>query len=208
MPPKNDQFTVYPDSTAVERLMEIYGEKRAGAVGRAAEEMAMLLADDNLRICGGPSAMFAARAIACWAMIERRVSAQLCELLDRREWNFLADVLNGTVEGDYYLGMYQHGASALALEVHDAQALNGTGDRWFGRELEQGSGQAAADELEQKILAMSWEQIVGVRTAVNFFWADAGPDGGRIDHTRDEWWTVAFRVRYYQEACRDTARKG
>lgn len=130
------------------------------------------------------------QAIACWARVLR--AAEPTIELSREEWNFLADVLNGSFEGDYALGLYEHGASALALEVHDAQALNGTGDRWFGDELLAGSGQAAADALEQKIQAMSWTQIQYIRTATCFFWSDAGV--GRIDHTKDAWWTIRYRL--------------
>lgn len=128
-------------------------------------------------------------AAACWARLLR----QSVPDLSRAEWNFLADVLNGTVDGDWAMGTYEHGAAGLALEVHDAQALNGTGDRWFGEDTQRGSGQAAADALEAKILAMPWPQIRYIWTATAFFWSEPGM--AAIDHGRDEWWTIEFRVR-------------
>lgn len=132
-------------------------------------------------------------AIESWAIVLRNSQPEL----SRAEWNFLADVLNGSFDGDLALGMHQHGASALALEVHDAQALDGTGDKWFGDATQRGSGQAAADELERKIAAMSWEQIRAIRTATNFFWSRAGIEA--IDFQEDEWWTIEYRVRLLRE---------
>lgn len=149
------------------------------------EETDRLIVGGNTPACN--------RAIACWARVLRDSMPEL----ERAEWNFLADVLNGTFDGDYALGMYEHGEQVLAIEVHDAQALNGTGDKWFGDPFERGSGQAAADELERKVLAMTWQQVQYVRTATNFFWSDAGV--GRINHQEDDWWTIEFRVRYLRE---------
>lgn len=142
-----------------------------------------------LAIVGGNTPA-ANRAVACWAIALRNAMPDL----DRAEWNFLADVLNG----DYALGLYEHGASALALDVHDAQSLNGTGDKWFGAELRRGSGQEATDALLAKVQAMTWIEIQYVRTATNFFWSGVGL--ARINYQQDEWWTVEFRVRAIKEA--------
>lgn len=131
-------------------------------------------------------------AIACWARVLQRSMPELA----REEWNFLADVLNAGFEGNYALSNYEHGAQAVALEVHDAQRLNGTGDKWFGEEP--GSGQAMADALERKVSAMGYEEIQYVRSATNFFWSDAGL--AAIDHQRDEWWSIEFRVRCLRAA--------
>jgi len=152
---------------------------------------------NDLAIVGGNSPA-CNRAIACWARVLRRSMP----VLSRAEWNFLADVLNGDFEGDYVLALFEHGASALALEVHDAQGLDGTGDKWFGEELSRGSGQIGADELEAKVAALTWEQIQYVRTAAAFFWSS--PAIHRIDHEVDDWWTIEFRARLLRVAAEPT----
>lgn len=153
------------------------------------ERQLTIYPDATARAIVGGNCPACNRAIECWALVLRQSMPDL----SRAEWNFLADVLNGSFEGDVALGMFAHGASALALEVHDAQALNGTGDKWLGEELERGSGQAAADALEAKVAGLSWEQVQYVRTATGFFWAHTDP--GEIDHDKDDWWTIPFRVR-------------
>jgi hypothetical protein len=140
--------------------------------------------DDARRIVGGNSPA-CNRAIACWARVLRESQPDL----SRAEWNFLADVLNGTLVEP----AAHHGPAALALEVHDAQALNGTGDRWFADELRRGSGQEATDRLLAKIKGFSWQQCEYVTTACAFFWSHTAP--GEIDHQVDPWWTVEFRCR-------------
>jgi len=147
--------------------------------------------DDARRIVGG-NIPACNRAIACWAIALRQAQPDLA----RGEWNMLADVLNGSFEGDLGLGMYEHGPSSLALEVHDAQALNGTGDKWLGDGETPGSGQAAADALEAKITAMTWMQVQAIRTACLFFWDDAQPGRHLIEHQTDEWWTIRYRLDY------------
>jgi hypothetical protein len=142
----------------------------------------------NARCIVGGNSPACNLAIECWAIVLRNSQPEL----SRKEWNFLADVLNGSFDGDLALGMYQHGASALALEIHDAQMLNGTGDKWFGDELVRGSGQQQTDELEAKVAAMTWEQIRYIWTATNFFWDHTD---GEINHQSDEWWTLPLRVQ-------------
>lgn len=153
------------------------------------EKQITVYPESDARLIVGGNSPACNRAIECWAIVLRQSMPEL----DREEWNFLAEVLNGTFDGDLALGLYEHGASALALEVHDAQALNGTGDKWLGDPSEPGSGKAGTDRLEAKMSAMTWAEVQYVRTAANFFWQHA-PDGA-IDPSVDEWWTIAFRVR-------------
>jgi len=129
------------------------------------------------------------RAATCWARLMRESQPNLT----RAEWNLLADVLNGSFEGDWALGLYQHGASALCLEVHDAQRLNGVGDKWLGDPDRPGSGQAATETLLGKLEKLSWPEVQYIRTACDFFWSEPGL--AAIDPQRDDWWTLEFRVR-------------
>jgi hypothetical protein len=50
-------------------------------------------------------------------------------------------------------------------------------------------------------LAMSWEQVQYLLTAVTFFWEHAG-----IDFARDEWWTIEYRVRSLRVAKEEAAK--
>lgn len=153
------------------------------------EKQLTIYPDADARLIVGGNTPACNRAIECWALVLRQSMPEL----DRAEWCYLADVLNGTFDGDVALSLYEHGPGALALEVHDAQALNGTGEKWFGPKR----GARRAADLEAKVTAMTWAQVQYIRTAANFFW-DHAPDG-RIDHARDEWWTIPFRVRLLRE---------
>jgi len=147
---------------------------------------------DRYIVGGNTPAMH--RAIACWAIELKNNMPEL----DRAEWNFLADVLNSSYDTDLLMEMTVHGSGALALEVHDAQLYSQTGDKWFGNQLDKGSGQEATNRLLEKVQAMTWQQCQYIRTATNFFWSKIGMD--RIDYHKDEWWTLPYRVQVLREA--------
>ena len=108
--------------------------------------------DPTARIIVGGNSPACNRAIECWAEVLRKSMPDL----EPKEWCFLADVLNGT----YLLDSTRTwGPSSLALEAHDAQDLNGTGDRWFGEDGVAGTGQEATDALIAKLQALTWEQM-------------------------------------------------
>ncbi len=141
--------------------------------------------DPRARAIVGGNSPACNRAIECWAQVlDRSMPA-----LEPAEWNFLADVLNGTPLLD---AANFWNASCLALEAHDAHRLNRTGDKWFGEELRPGSGDKAAAALVKKLQALSWEQIQYVLTAVSFFWDRDQAD--RQISRRGPWWTLPFRV--------------
>jgi hypothetical protein len=137
----------------------------------------------GLAIVGG-NAPAINRAVECWARKLREIEPTVD--LSRQEWNFLADVLNGTMSDNAWNGSW------LAQEAHDAQSLNGTGDRWFGEDGQRGSGDEAARALVEKLAAMSWDQAQYVLAATAFFWSKAGIDV--INHDQHEWWTIRFRI--------------
>ncbi len=149
--------------------------------------------DETARMIVGGNSPACNRAIEGWAMVLRWSMPKL----DRSEWNFLADVLKSSFDCDVSMRMYEHGAAALALAVHDAQTLNGTGDKWFGDPANRGTGQMATNALRAKIGAMKWEELQYIRTAASFFWSEAADR--KIDHTKDEWWTLSFRFCLLRE---------
>jgi hypothetical protein len=148
MAPKNKQFSIYPEPTA----LAVVGGNCAG--------------------CN--------RAIGCWAATLQQPENE--PKLTRPEWNFLADVLNGTwlLDADHW------GPGTLAAEIEDAHRLNRTGDKWFrpGKVADK-----AIAKLIAAVRAMTWIQIQFILTAVSFFWS-----AKEIDHTTDEWWTLPYRV--------------
>lgn len=121
-------------------------------------------------------------AIECWADSMRRASAEVAERFSRQEWCLLADVLNGSWTLDR-----SWTGQVLALEVHDAQRLDGAGDRWFG----DGEGSSKIPEMIARLQACSFEQAQAIILAVRWFWAHHES----VDIQADEWWALKYRLR-------------
>lgn len=123
-------------------------------------------------------------AIECWARVLRESQPELT----RAEWNFFADLLNGTWLLDGASSTTQH----LSLEVHDGHELNRLGDKWL---IEEGGDPAEADaavkELLAKIAEWNYPTVQYVLAAVTCFWHRAQT----VDHKTDDWWTIPFRVK-------------
>lgn len=155
---------------------------------------------DALAIVGGSSPA-CNRAIECWARILRETEASLAESLKREEWNFFADVMNGTIFDDSWSGQY------LWAEAEDAMRLNGTDWKWFGTEKEElkqslAHVQKKKTELHPRgktLLAalgkFTFAQTQFVLFAVSFFWQNHE----QIEPQKDDWWTLGFRVRFQQK---------
>jgi len=146
-----------------------------------------------LAIVGGNSPA-CNRAIECWAHVLRESMPEL----DRAEWNYLADALNGTILDETWSGEY------LIAEVSDAHELNRLGDKWFIEETASqtaaraaGKRNAKADAAVKRFLAklqdLSYAQAQYVLAAVAFFWEHTDPN--EIDANEDAWWEIPFRVQ-------------
>lgn len=135
---------------------------------------------DTARMIVGGSSPACNRAVECWAVVLRRSMPDL----SRAEWNFIADILNGTFIADGAFSGHEYGAGALAAELADAQSLSGRGDRWLGDDAD-----AAVANLVIHVKSMTWEQVQYIYTACLFFWGDneIAPE--------DEWWTLPYRVQ-------------
>lgn len=161
MPPKNEQFSIYPDAADLAVIGANLPRNRAAACNWA---------------------------IACWARTLRESQPEL----ERAEWNYLADALNGTS----LLDAATWTASHLALEVHDAHRLNRLGDKWLPDDPPEAD--KAALRLEHRIADLTYPQTQYVLLAVRFFWSHLRM--AAIDHAVDEWWTVAFRAAAMEAA--------
>lgn len=133
--------------------------------------------DPTARAIVGGNSPACNQAIECWAEMLRRHQPQL----DRDQWNFLADVLNGTITMPEWKGNY------LAAEVQDAQELIRSGDKWFG----DGRGDLAVKDFLSIIQAWDYPTLQYTLAAIRFFWENHE----EIDSSSDDWWTIPYRVR-------------
>lgn len=148
-----------------------------------------------LAIVGGNSPA-CNRAIEAFARIVREHEPQL----DRQEWLYLADVLNGSWTDASWTG-----DPYLVAEIGDAHELNRTGDKWFcgeGEEIEAAVARAAgkrartsADKrvarLIEKVRGWDYATAQACLVAVRWFW----DHHEAIDTEHDAWWTAAFRTQ-------------
>ena len=121
-------------------------------------------------------------AIECWAQSMRRAADEVAKSFNRREWNFLADILNGTHMLDVpWTGRH------LAIQAADAQELDAAGDKWFG----DGEGKLKVRDLSKRLDALSFEQAQAICLAARWFWAHHE----KINVEKDEWWSLPYRLR-------------
>lgn len=119
------------------------------------------------------------QAIDCWAELMAQASADNAETFRREEWNYLADLLNGTLHEP---GFGTPG-TIYAMEAADGHRLDRLGDKWFGD-----NGDAEVSDLVLKLERLDYAHCWAMLSAVQFFWTDL-----EIDHQTDEWWTLSFR---------------
>lgn len=137
-------------------------------------------------------------ALVAYARAIEYATASVSQALDRADWNYLADCLNGCWHVQALSGLSAR--SALRAEAEDAHRLNRLGEKWYGTvplgdeknaELVPASQQEiaqAVDDLLTSIHAMTEIEAQAVLLAVRHFW-----NRPEIDHTVDEWWTVQHR---------------
>lgn len=136
-----------------------------------------------LYACGGNAGSLNA-AVECWAKTLDRSAGALSDL-SRTDWCLLADVLNGTWT------LPDWSPAFVAAEVEDSQRLDGTGDKWYG----DGKGERGTASLLSKIHPLDWYGGQALLAAVRFFW----DHHERINPQKDEWWTIAYRVRFLRK---------
>lgn len=136
-----------------------------------------------------PGATQITGAMARYADAIGRANRELERTLTREEWNFLADVMNGCV--DIWCGAPANAfLRDLLANAADGQALDGTGDKWLGNELEPGSGEKATKALLAKLRGLTVIHADAIMCAIRYFWLHCQD----VDHVSDEWWTLEYRT--------------
>lgn len=123
-------------------------------------------------------------ALTRYAALVERAGRELEARLDRRDWCYLADVLNGCLDLWDDSGTALSALTLIAAEAEDGQRLNGTGDKWYGA----GQGEPGVRALLAKLRRLDPVHGEAILAAVRHFWRD--PDLG-VD---SPWWSVAFRA--------------
>jgi len=147
----------------------------------------------------------AAAIVECvreWTRAVTAAQKDNATLFARHEWNMLADTCNGigTIpeivpddgtpfhpEDERYLW-----GSHIAMELHDAHALDHLGVKWFPESWGRKKITARVAEMCRQLELLDALHGYALMDALRLFWSDAGVT--RIDHTEDEWWTTAFRA--------------
>lgn len=96
------------------------------------------------------------------------------------EWNCIADANNGA-----YHHARMDARSSIAANVADGHSLEGLGAKWFKRDVDN-----SVNKLVEKINRLDHVGGIAVAWAVRMFWQRCQ----EIDHQKDEWWTLAFRI--------------
>lgn len=141
-----------------------------------------------------PSSYPIATALSQYARAIEDATASVSQVLGRQEWNYLADVLNGC--GDIYAESGLSARLVLTAEAEDAHRLNRTGDKWFAPDdpavvVEGESPDERVAALLLTLRGLSEIEAQAVLLAVRHFWERSE----EIDHTVDEWWGIAHRMR-------------
>ena len=124
-------------------------------------------------------------ALRRYASLLANAAREIESALDRQEWNYLADVMNGSADLWDWTESPMPAKSLLAANAHDANELDGAGAKWFGDE----EGEKRAKALVGKLSRMTEIQAEAVTAAIRWFWTHL-----EIDHQEDRWWTLAYRL--------------
>lgn len=125
-----------------------------------------------------------AAALRRYATAVEKAGKRLDKVLERGEWNAIADAMNGSIlleDMTPELSWLTH----LRANVEDGIKLDGLDDKW----------EIDGPKLVRKIAKMTEIEGDAIAAAVRFFWADAS-GANTINHHRDAWWTASFRTEY------------
>lgn len=150
MPTDRKRLTYIPDADAL------------AVLGYSVEE-------DGATLCGTGPARRLARLVEAAAR-------ELAAVLTRREWNAIADVMNGTADLYDYA---DSGVPALLMVRANLQDSPGIGRKW----------RLDPAELLGKLGALTPTHGEAILCAVRWAWRNVDA----WDHAKDEWWTPAFR---------------
>ena len=129
-------------------------------------------------------------ALARYAEHVGRATREIERTLTRPEWNAIADIMNGCADLWDYSGTTLSHLLCIRANVEDGHRLDGLGHKWFG---EGAKGDQAIKHLLDKLAKMTEIQGDAVAAATRYFWQHTEP--GEIDHSKDAWWTLAYRTK-------------
>lgn len=120
------------------------------------------------------------RAIDVFAALIAHATLDNEKIFARGEWNMMADSCNGLM-----MIPSMSAGSQITANIHDSQALDGVGEKWFG----DGEGKSKTNQLVKKLEALDDLHAWAVSWTIHFFWQRHE----NINATRDDWWTLEFR---------------
>ena len=174
----------------LELLAEVY-ESKTNAIEHAAD----LLTDPKISAVIGAGQFAAQQGLRLLCDLLTPYCQQVEGKFSRAEWNLIADANNGCSPMFSMLGVDpRHAPMMLLANVEDDIRLNGSDQKWLADNPREAA--KAGKALVAKLAALDELERWAVLLAVQYFWEDARPrdqGGQRIDHTRDEWWTLAHR---------------
>jgi hypothetical protein len=113
-------------------------------------------------------------ALAEYAFVIDRSARDLAAVLDRKEWNAIADVMNGCADLMDYGGPQ---FSPLLMVTANLQDSPGIDKKW----------KIDVPDLCRRLSALTAVHGYAILAAVRWFWTH------KVNHQKDEWWTAAFR---------------
>ena len=116
------------------------------------------------------------------ALLIESATTELDAALTRREWNAIADVMNGCADLYDYSGPQ---IGPLTLLVGNLQDSEGLGAKW---------GIDTAD-LVRRLQVLTPLHGFAILAAVRWFWAHCND----VDHQKHNWWLPRYRRRAVQE---------
>lgn len=110
------------------------------------------------------------------ARLVEQATAELAAVLDRAEWNAIADVMNGCADLYDYAGS---DVPALLMVRMNLQDSPGLGEKWG----------VDVPALCRRLEALTPTHGEAILCAVRWAWRNCD----EWDHTKDDWWAPAFR---------------
>lgn len=117
-----------------------------------------------------------------YADLIQRASIEVEAILNEREWNLIADVLNGCLDLMLYSESPISASRLITADVEDGHRLDRVGDKWFGDD----DGDLYVGKLLAKIRGLSELQCEAILAAVRHFW--------QTDEAPKDWWRIKYRM--------------
>ena len=130
------------------------------------------LDEDGATLCAVGPAQRLARLV-------ERASRELEAVLDRGEWNAIADVMNGCADLFDYAESTVPALTLLVANLRDGDLLNGLGRKWS----------VDVPDMSRRLEALTPTHGEAILCAVRWAWRHTEA----WDQDRDPWWRPSFR---------------